>query len=445
MTSILYIYSEIKSPRLSYICDWIFVGNIGFEQVEIITDKDYFINLSNVVKFNYGTEPFGNLLFLEKGSDLLFEDAIHSAKPIVINQGIEAVLFPVSNQHSILDFDVLAASFWLLSRYEEYQDFHIDTHGRFSAKESLAFKYNFLEFPVINIWIEKLKVELSKSYPNLALSSCKEFNFYPTYDIDYAWKYRNKSVFRQLAAATLDLLKGNFKQLWNRAEVLLKIKSDPFDTFEYIDSLHEKYALNPPIFFWLLGDYGKYDKNISHRSSEMMSKIRTVSKKYSIGIHPSYASNTNENQLGIEIKRLNNITGIDIKKSRQHFLVLTFPKTYKSLLENQISEDYSMGYADEIGFRASTSCSFTWYNLSENQKTDLRVYPFVLMDVTLKNYMKLSVEESKMEIQKMIDITKTYGGDFYSIWHNNSLCEEDDWKGWREVYEYLLSVAEKEQ
>jgi hypothetical protein len=445
MTSTLYIFSEIKSPRLSYICDWIFVENIGFEQVEIITDKDYFINLSNVVKFNYGAEPFGNLLFLEKGSDLLFENTINSAKPIVINQGIEAVLFTVSNQHSILDFDVLAASFWLLSRYEEYQDFQNDNHGRFSAKESLAFKYNFLEFPLINIWIEKLKVELSKSYPNLALSDKKEFNFYPTYDIDYAWKYRHKSIFRQLAAATLDLLKGNFKQLWNRAEVLLKIKSDPFDTFEYIDSLHEKYALNPPILFWLLGDYGKYDKNISHRNLVMQSKIRTVSKKYSVGIHPSYASNTKENQLEIEIKRLNEISGLDIRKSRQHFLMLRFPNTYKSLLENHVSEDYSMGYADEIGFRASTSCSFAWYDLLENQITDLRVYPFVLMDVTLKNYKKLSVEESKGEIQKMIDITKTYGGDFYSIWHNNSLCEEDDWKGWREVYEYLLSVAEKEQ
>jgi hypothetical protein len=67
------------------------------------------------------------------------------------------------------------------------------------------------------------------------------------------------------------------------------------------------------------------------------------------------------------------------------------------------------------------------------------------MDVTLKNYKKLSVEESKREIQNMINVTKSYGGDFYSIWHNNSLCEEDDWEGWREVYEFLLSVAEKEQ
>ena len=148
MTGILHIYSEIKSPRLVYICDWIFVENIGFEQVEIITDKDYFINLSNAVKIIYGAEPFENLLFLAKGTDLLFENTIHLEKPKVCNQQEKAILYPVTHPDSVLDFDILAASFWLLSRYEEYQDFQMDNHGRFSAKESLAFKNNFLKFPL---------------------------------------------------------------------------------------------------------------------------------------------------------------------------------------------------------------------------------------------------------------------------------------------------------
>jgi hypothetical protein len=53
---------------------------------------------------------------------------------------------PVFCQRQIgdLPFDPLAATFYLVSRYEEYLPFIPDEHGRFPAKQSFAFSNGFL-------------------------------------------------------------------------------------------------------------------------------------------------------------------------------------------------------------------------------------------------------------------------------------------------------------
>ena len=187
-----------------------------------------------------------------------------------------------------------------------------------------------------------------------------------------------------------------------------------------------------------MGNYAKFDKNTSHQNNALRTLIRQLSASFHIGIHPSYASNTDINRLIEELTRLESIVGSPINCSRQHFLKLQFPETYQRLIKAGIREDYTMGYANTIGFRASIARSFNWYDLSSETETELRIHPFMFMDVTLKNYMKLPADKVLDVLRPIIERSKKVGAELICIWHNNSFCEQDGWEGWRAVYESIL-------
>ena len=94
-----------------------------------------------------------------------------------------------------------------------------------------------------------------------------------------------------------------------------------------------------------------------------------------------------------------------------------------------------MGYCDRIGFRAGTCTPFYFYDLENEITTNLKIFPFVYMDGVLKDRIKYSHDEAIVKITEIKDEVKKVKGQFTSIWHNESLSDEDIWKGWRRVFE----------
>ncbi len=141
-----------------------------------------------------------------------------------------------------------------------------------------------------------------------------------------------------------------------------------------------------------------------------------------------------------EINLLKGIQKKEVYNSRQHYLRFTIPNTYRSLIEAGIRHEYSLGYAETIGFRAGTSFPFQWFDLERNEVTALQIHPFCIMDVSLKNYLNLSSQEAIKTIQTMLDEIQKVNGHFISIWHNESLSNYLDWKGWSEVYESIFEL-----
>jgi hypothetical protein len=207
-----------------------------------------------------------------------------------------------------------------------------------------------------------------------------------------------------------------------------------------MQALQNKYKLNT-IYFFLFGDYGVNDKNISIENKEFRKLIKSIADEAEVGIHPSYNSNKFRNKLELEIKNLGKVIKRDISKSRQHFLKLTFPQTYQHLFENDITDDYTMGYASEVGFRAGTCTPFYFYNIDLEIETKLRIHPFQVMEATLFYYMKLSPEESIIEISNIIEEVKEVEGTFVSLWHNETLSNSKQWQGWTNVYENMIFKA----
>jgi hypothetical protein len=212
-----------------------------------------------------------------------------------------------------------------------------------------------------------------------------------------------------------------------------------------MEKLHKKHNLNP-FFFWLLADHGEFDKNIDWQNGRLQSLIRRIAHKYGAGIHPSYQSNAAFPILKMEKERLENILKLpplSILRSRQHFLKLRFPDTYRNLLKAGILEDFSMGYADDIGFRAGIANPFYWYDLENEQVTVLKVHPFQVMEVTLQQYLELSPDEAIEKVKPLVAAIKAVGGTFTTLWHNSTLSNIDEWEGWRKVYEEVIIEALK--
>ena len=213
---------------------------------------------------------------------------------------------------------------------------------------------------------------------------------------------------------------------------------DPFDTFDEIKKVKTQ-GFETKIF-WLLGEKSKYDKNISRNDIRHQALIQEMSKFAEIGLHPSYESNKSTFYLKNEHHLLNKILNSEIKTSRQHFLKLTFPVTYSTLIAQGFTDDYSLGFADEIGFRAGTSRAFYFFDLLKNVPTEFKIHPFAYMDGTLNYYLKLSPEESKVKIKELFDEVKQFGGDFIFIWHNETISEFGTWKNWKAVFDYTLTL-----
>jgi hypothetical protein len=232
----------------------------------------------------------------------------------------------------------------------------------------------------------------------------------------------------------------DIEEFMQRARVLAHMEKDPYDTYDFQFELQKKYKFRS-IYFFLLGEYGLNDKNVPPESRKFRSLIKSIADYAEAGIHPSYGSNKKPERLKKEVAELSRILKREVTRSRQHFLVLRLPETYRRLIELDITDDYTMGYALQVGFRASICTPFYFYDLDNEQATNLKIHPFAVMDATLKYYMKVPPQEAMNHILPLIKEVKAVHGDFVSLWHNESMSENKIWAGWRKVYEDMVDAA----
>ncbi len=427
------VYTPHLTNRLQYALDLVLtqVGELSFTVVQdlnLIAKDDFVINYSGTrIENSFQIHPFG----------LLFEKDIQNHDvPFDYRQDDFLVsLFPT--EFDDLGFDVFSASFFLASRYEEYRGFEADNHGRFQPKDSIQTKIGILKRPIVNIWVKALKLLLSKKW-NATFPSRREFRIVNTIDVDNAWAFKNKGVTRTIGGIGKSLLKKGVGEFKERVAVVSADGHDPYDTFDYLKNAQEKFGIES-IYFFLVGNYQKpYDTNVPHSNKEFIDLVRKIHDYAEIGIHPSYASYLDAKQIDKEINRVNNITGGQLIKSRQHFLKLSIPDSYRILATLGVSHDYTMGYAQEVGFRAGLCTPFTFFDLLQDKPLDITIHPFAYMDGTLNEYLNLSPSEAKDTIAFLKENVQNVQGEFIGIWHNSSVNDLENWKDWREVYEWGL-------
>lgn len=356
-----------------------------------------------------------------KPHSVLFDVGIKDY-PIEVSNHKQFLKILFKNSNDVIPFDFFGSSFWLLTRYEEYLPFKTDKHNRFNYKSSLAYQYDFIQIPLLNLWLNEIQNYLRELFPVLKFKN-HSYNFISTIDIDNAYKFTHKGFVRAFAGYLADIYSKNFSELKDRLNVIIGKKHDPFDCYRFLIDTHKKENINA-IYFFLLGDYGPNDKNHSATNLEFQALIKSLADYSAIGIHPSYGSNNKSQQLKIEISRLANIIHRTITISRQHFSMLNFPTTYQNLVQSGIHRDFSMGYTNMNGFRASYCYPYKWYNLSNEMLTPLTINSFCIAENTLKYFAN---KESKTLIDlasPIINEVKKYNGQLISIFHNDTFNTE---------------------
>lgn len=420
----VWIFTEKLSPRLQYVSDCFF-NDIYKTPYQFTIDSVGFESYAGA-KINYSNISIPNALQI-KPHDLLFEEDIHTVDVDCFNWKNQKAFFKTNGDFA---FDIFAASFYLLSRYEEYLPHELDEYGRFDATNSLAYKNDFLQIPLVNIWLEDFINQLKEQFPYFVPQE-PEFTDQITFDIDSAFAFKHKGLARAVGGLIKHSSVNRLKTLWG-------LQRDPFDIFDELHSLHKEYEVKPTFFFLVAEQNGEYDKHILPFKPVMSRIIKNHAKHYNVGLHPSWRSNESKNIVADEIEVLEDIVGNPVIKSRQHYIKMELPKTYQNLVLLQIEDDFSMGYGSLNGFRASIASSVYWFDLSKNESTNLKLHPFCFMDANSHYEQKQSPQESFAELMAYRNLCKALKIPFTSIWHNSILSNMPEFAGWMEMYRAYL-------
>lgn len=433
------ILSSHRHPRLRYILKEL--GKQLSFRFRLMTDTEKWEEISAPAKVALYPYPGPEPAIYWPSHDFLSGRNPTPADLKVTRREDNVPLFFSTPKLGSFSHDYLSMMFFSLSRYEEYGDFTADQHDRFPASASHALQHDYLHLPVVNLWARALGASIREEFADLPNPTLPAFEFIPTYDIDLLWAWQHRGL-RGIGAGIRDFLQGHFRRGWKR--FVTPKNQDPYQTLDFLEGLHQSGNNLSPIYFWLLADSTDHrDPNPYPAPPAQRNWIKQLAAKYIVGIHPGYRSSDHPELFREEAGRLAEITGSAVRHSRQHFLRFRMPETFRHLRLAGITHDYSMGYADAVGWRAGTNFPFSWYDLDREEGTSLTIHPFAAMDVTLKNYLHLDPIEAEKKVLALASGLQPFGGPFMLLWHNTSFSDIYGWQDWQEMYVSLVKRLTK--
>jgi len=422
------ILIEKNSPRLEFVLNFL-EERLGIT-IHCLQSIDGQIDDDRCIDYRFN--PLENCLSIYNSGFFNEVNELNLARPRV-RKGDIIELFPSDETTYDIHFDLFASTFFCLSRYEEYQAFTPDQHGRFPSEASHARRNDYLNRPVVDEWVMLLRDKIEKKW-NIDLLQPKPFQISPTIDVDVAWAYLQRKPLHAIGSQFKKTIKGQQAVLQEQRQAY-KSGKDPFDTFSM---LKEKLQGFNSHYFFLCYHSPPFDTAYFLDNIEFEKLIRDQESFATVGVHPSYASTGDVVKIKQEKQWLEQRIGRSISTSRQHYLKLSIPQTYNDLITLDIQHDFSMGYADQCGFRAGTSLPFYFYDLLAEEKTDLLIHPFSVMDVTLKEYQKYTITQAIQIIREIKQTLKKVNGHFSFIWHNSSFATLGGWDEWERVFDALI-------
>ena len=413
------VYSHKITPRLTYIFRQIFIRILELP-VDFTSTIEKFVSHSGP-KLSYTHQPLGKEFFI--GShDLLFQQGIQEVPIEVLNwSGIPA--FFKLGKPSQLPYDIFAASFYLMSRYEEFLPQVKNELGAFVAYQSLASKNNFLEMPLIDLWAVRLKDKLHEFFPELPHVSWKKPKFQPIISVVNPYQYQKKSLLLKLTDTLSALWHLDFFSVFEQYLVLLGLRKDPHNNFEALETLFKQFG-NQPLYFFLFSKNTFYDRGVSTYNFSFRKLVKNTADLNHVSLLASYASQQDSKSLNHECDQLKRLIIKKIDSVRFNYGLLSTSSCYYNLLEQEIFEDYSMGYRDEVGYRASTAVPFYFYDLNNDLQTSLKIHPVVADEVGLRMFTN---KKAFKKLEKLYEKLPTRSA-FHAISFSNAILNAEETK-----------------
>jgi hypothetical protein len=429
----LLVYTQKITPRITYVFKHICTRILGIE-VTFTSVIEELISFEGP-KLSYGKQPLGNELFIQSHG-LLTQQGFESEHIVVREWGDTKCFFSVTEK-SNLPFDIFSAGFYLLSRYEEYLPHVKDANGRFPAIESLGYNYGFLEQPVIDIWAYKFKSLLVKMFPELVFPS-RCFTIHTVVDASQPYAFKQRGFLRTVIGFTKDLLKFKLKRIIDRAAVLMGVRNDPFDTFQWLIQTARKGSNKLTVFF-MLGAPLVFEESLNTRRQKFKLLVKYVADYKKVGLIFSHETLSDYDMLKKEKKRIEDITNRALLESFNAHYLVNLPDTYRNLVELEIAKDYTMVYEDTPGFRAGTCTPFLFYDLDYEIKTPLIIHPITTTTAAFKNKYASDIAKT---IEKLWSSVNAVNGTFTMSFTNKNFTPIASNEVWRGLFSEKLHANE---
>lgn len=400
----------------------------------IIVPADFFANKL------YGTAelmPAIPLIKLEQNVPILFgsDQVVRKEKQIIIYA------------------DLIASSFYLLSRYDEkFCKIARDKYGRPLGCQSFKAKAGILDRPLVDEYREFIVTELQNLGYDIKISR-KLRHVYLTHDVDHPWIQYGK--IHAVKAVIKNFVMSNKLDIVPILNSMGIYKWNHCDTFDWLFQQDEKvkkvYEKDADDIYFFIGVNYQTDMTMKYWDNKRVKKYVEKIKKHAskCGVHASYEAGEDGVLFKTEKKNVEFMLNGSVCYNRNHYLMSNSVDWLQYLVSQSITDDFTMGYADVLGFRLGTCRTVRWIDPASGNIYDLRLHPLSVMDSTLmeSQYMGLKKAEAILLVKKMIDISVQYGGDFTILLHNDTPSSfiYSWWKdGYEEVVEYLCQLRNDE-
>lgn len=335
----------------------------------------------------------------------------HLGKDLVAPELKRPVVEQPAKGKSIIRTDIVYTTFFFTSRAEEVIHTKRDEHGRFAARFSMLNEKSRLQIPRLDEYGRMVLKLLDLPLPEPGFG-----HIYLTHDIDAIAQYRS------LRGALGGIRRGETKAV---LAALRDIHNDPLYTFPWILEQDAKVKHADSIYFVKRTkgrgyDYPQYC--LWGRDFRRLKHMLRHSNVY-LGVHGSYYGS---------------IPKIEYSKMyRAHYLRCSIEQMQR-LADAGYTDDFTMGFADQAGFRLQTSRAVRWINPTTMRLTNLTLHPLIIMDNTLNqaNYMNLTEDEAYFLCERLIDKVRLHHGDLCLLWHNSNL---NDTTYHASLYEKIIS------
>lgn len=386
------------------------------------------------MKISYGKQQMGSEFFIQQ-TDLLLEQGITDVDIHVDSWEGVPCFFKLSD-HSDLPFDIFAASFYLLSRYEEYQPYVKDESGHYPYQESLAYKEGFLSLPVVDIWAYKWNKILKKQFPKTVFPT-QHRPHKNLIAVSQAFLYQNKGVMRTFGGSVRDLCKLKIRSLFERFQVLVFRKKDPYDVYDELVRFYKKYGIDFH-FMFQLSDYSMENINIGYHKKKYQSLIKSMADYFDVGLLLGDQALLEAQVLRTEKKRFESIVNVPLESVMNNRFPINLPDTYNQIDKFEIQHDFSMGYTHQIGFRAGTSVPFLYYDLSLERISPMRIHPYIFNSLALQ---KIKLNEVRSQLTYIRDEVRKVSGSLCLVFELGHFSTENNK---RKLLELIQLVYEHE-
>ena len=207
----------------------------------------------------------------------------------------------------------------------------------------------------------------------------------PILEVPEAYLFSNKSLIMSIIQSLTLIWNLKFKKFINQIYVLLRFRKDPYLEYDFIINELKKYQIDLLSFFRFSKKI-KDSNSISIFNSSFRLLIKNISDKVSVSLLVSVFAQKELIALKNEMNNLTNLIHRNIRKVRLYDGILSISEIYPMLIQNEVTEDYSMGYSDKIGYRASTSVPFYFYDLVNEVQCPLKIFPVVITENSLREF-----------------------------------------------------------